>query len=159
MTGVIYLIRNKVNGKGYVGQTIRYRDRFKEHLRQAAKGTPFALYHAMREHGIENFSITVVASCDALLLNDLEKHYIEFYGTFAHGYNMTAGGDGLVGVSMKGRKMPPRTPEHCKKISEYRTGKLHSKEACLKMSKSQKGRVVTDETRAKIMTTMRNKKV
>jgi hypothetical protein len=38
-----------------------------------------------------------VASCDSSLLNDLEKHYIKFYGTYAptgHGYNMTKGGEG-----------------------------------------------------------------
>jgi hypothetical protein len=34
--GFIYLIRNRVNGKGYVGQTVKsVRKRFFEHLRSA----------------------------------------------------------------------------------------------------------------------------
>ncbi len=102
--GYIYLIRNLVNGKGYVGQTSSsIEERFSEHVAASNRNCSNALYKAMRKYGIENFFISKVASCDSLLLNDLEKHYIRFYGTFAptgHGYNLTLGGDGVLGYTM-----------------------------------------------------------
>jgi len=102
--GYIYLIRNTINGKGYVGQTAAsIEQRFSEHVVASKRGCGNALYKAMRKYGIENFSVSEVASCDSLLLNDLEKHYIKFYGTFAptgHGYNLTLGGDGALGYVM-----------------------------------------------------------
>jgi group I intron endonuclease len=78
MTGHIYLIRNLVNGKGYVGKTELSVDcRYSQHLRNASAFVNTALYRAIRKHGTENFSVEEVASCDSSLLNDLERHYIK----------------------------------------------------------------------------------
>jgi group I intron endonuclease len=56
--GIIYLIRNRINGKGYVGQTIQtMRKRWSLHKSEAKRGTDFAICRAIRKHGVANFSI------------------------------------------------------------------------------------------------------
>ena len=58
--GVVYLIFNKVNGKMYVGQTVRtVEERFKEH----AKRKTTLIGKAIRKYGAENFSIEVLKRC------------------------------------------------------------------------------------------------
>jgi group I intron endonuclease len=160
MSGQIYLIRNIINGKGYVGQTkLTVVARYKKHLENAKRGIDGALYRAMRKHGVENFSVIEIATCDRLLLDDLEKHYIKFFGTSTvsgHGYNMTDGGDSRRvpegwrqkdeskaknSASHKGMKRPPRS-------DEYRA----------KQAAAQKGKSIPDETKAKISAALKGKK-
>jgi group I intron endonuclease len=107
----------------------------------------------MRKYGVENFSVTEVLSCDPLLLNDLERHYIRFYGTHAvlgHGYNLTEGGDGSPG------SVP--TTEQREKMSIAHKGKTIPKEQRDKISAALKGRVVSKETAARISAAKKGKK-
>ena len=55
--GYIYKITNLVNGKSYVGQTIRtIEERWKQHIKDS-KGNKddFYLHRAIRKYGKENF--------------------------------------------------------------------------------------------------------
>jgi group I intron endonuclease len=160
--GYIYLIRNMVNGKGYVGQTAGLvEQRFQEHIAASNRGCGFALYRGMRKYGVENFSISEVASCDDSLLNDLEKHYVKFYGTFSpvgHGYNMTIGGDGSLGYTMSDEsKAKMSLAKKGKPMSEAgkqaRRGKIAwnrgmKKPKPVRVKKARKP--VSEETRAKM---------
>ena len=59
---VIYLIRNLIDGRGYVGKTIRpLGARWQKHLRE-----DFYIDRAIRRHGIENFEICILAEVDNL---------------------------------------------------------------------------------------------
>ena len=93
------------------------------------------LHSAIRKYGVDNFIIQEVASCKKELLNDLEKHYIHFFGTHystGHGYNLTLGGD-----------LPPN-----------HTGLKRSDETREKMSKAQQGRPeMSDECKTRISQT------
>jgi hypothetical protein len=53
----IYTIKNLVNGKMYVGQTIQSnaKMRWYSHCDMMRKGKKSYLYDSMRKHGIENF--------------------------------------------------------------------------------------------------------
>lgn len=168
MTGHIYLIRNLVNGKCYVGKTEgSVLDRYRRHLQNAKWGIDYALYRAIRKYGENSFSIDHVASCEALLINDLEKYYIEFYGsrTTRHGYNMTEGGDGLSGLifseehrkklsdAAKRRKRGKLSDETCEKIRKALKGKSLSAEHCAKLSESHSGKKrkpLSEKTKLKI---------
>ena len=160
MRGQIYLIRNSINGKGYVGQTtVGVANRFAKHAENARSGIDLALYRAMRKHGVDCFTVAEVATCELELLDDLEKHYVKFYGTSAasgHGYNMTDGGDSARrpkgsrnseeskaknAASHKGMKRPPRS-------DEYRA----------KQAAAQKGKSIPAETKAKISAALKGKK-
>lgn len=135
MLGYIYLIRNNINGKGYIGQTVRHiKKRFENHLYDSKNGSGVALHKAIRKYGSDNFTITTVVSCEEVLLDDMEAYYIEFYGTFApigHGYNLTKGGDSA--------PRSKRSAEHCAKLSAAKLGKKLSLEHRSKLSEVRAG--------------------
>ena len=72
----------------------------------------------------------------------LEKHYIEFYNTFADNdkFNYTSGGD----------ICPSTIPEVAEKISKTKLGKKISKEAKRKISKANLGKKLSEETKRKM---------
>lgn len=94
---LIYIIKNKINDKVYIGQTsTSIRERFMQHTKPSVlkkRGT-YKLYNAMSKYGKENFY------CE-LLENNLESdeadnkeiYYIDKYNSYENGYNSTRGGD------------------------------------------------------------------
>ncbi len=105
--GTIYLVRNRVNGCGYVGQTMqRLKRRWKGHLQASRDGSKTRLAAALRKFGAKQFKVQSldVASSRAEL-NRLEAKWIKKLGTaWPDGYNGTDGGSGNVrGVQIKYR--------------------------------------------------------
>lgn len=100
--GYIYIIENSINDHKYIGQTRRtILQRWKCHLYESYRDRALdtTLYKAFNKYGIENFSIRILhevesSTLDDLIqaLNTLEIEFIEKYGTYKNGYNMTAGG-------------------------------------------------------------------
>lgn len=93
----IYKITNKINGKSYIGKTLKtVKERWSEHCQDYKKerSEKRPLYSAMTKYGINNFLVEEVEECSEADLNEREKYWIEFYGTFKYGYNATIGGDG-----------------------------------------------------------------
>ena len=71
----IYTIKNLVNGKMYVGQTIQSnaKMRWYAHCDMARKGKKSHLYDSMRKHGVENFLWEIVDQANTISqLNELE---------------------------------------------------------------------------------------
>jgi len=94
--GTIYLIINKVNGHKYVGQTTQgMNKRWKQHIDEAKRMSPYPLHKAMRKHGNHNFMIKEICDCNENELDEREIHYIKEYNTFnnVEGYNATLGGN------------------------------------------------------------------
>lgn len=98
ITGSIYKITNRVNGKEYVGMTTQVvKNRWSRH-KQMAQGLSKdkrPIHHAITEYGVENFTIEVIEEniTNFGVLQAKEIHYIDIYNTFEKGYNMTRGGD------------------------------------------------------------------
>lgn len=115
--GIIYKIKNLVNGKQYVGQTIRPSVRLKEHEYNASKGDDkMVLYDAIRKYGIDSFELEELETCKyGCDLDVAEIEWIEKLGTFGDGYNMTKGGHGIRGYT--------HTPAAKKSMSINRSGK------------------------------------
>lgn len=93
----IYCIKNNINGKCYVGKTLKSpKERFSEHLYDAYKPTEEnrPLYRAIKKYGKDNFSLHVLEECTDGLASEREIWYIKKLKTYAHGYNATVGGDG-----------------------------------------------------------------
>jgi group I intron endonuclease len=90
----LYLIRNKINGKVYVGQTKNFVKRKINHVNAARSGSEYPLYRSMRKHGIENFEFSILEECSDELVNDREKHWVSQYDSYIaeKGYNLTRGG-------------------------------------------------------------------
>ena len=104
--GEIYIIRNKANGKGYVGQARKYvsinnnkwgsEARWKSHVSEAFSGTKdhcVLLNSAIRKYGSDGFEVSKICDCLLTEMDELEKKYIAEYNTLTpNGYNMTKGG-------------------------------------------------------------------
>ena len=108
--GIIYKTINLVNGKCYIGQTVQknFIKYWLDHLKSAFrdKSTKKIFYNAIRKYGPENFMFEVLEFCDSKEeLDEMEFHYIKQYKSFYLeenfcGYNMTWGGDGIVGFKL-----------------------------------------------------------
>lgn len=97
MTGKVYKITNKINGKSYIGKTYGSVDqRFKEHVKDSkserCKNRP--LYRAFNKYGIENFEVETLGEFGEGILEDIEIELIQEHDTYKNGYNATLGGDG-----------------------------------------------------------------
>ena len=91
----IYKITNQVNGKVYIGQSVRIKQRWSQHKAEAKENRRNTLlYNAMRKYGIENFTFEVIEECSQEQLNEREIYWISYYDSFnkEKGYNMTPGG-------------------------------------------------------------------
>lgn len=93
----IYLITNLINGKQYVGQTIKgYIHRWKIHCRYARihQGKcPQLIDYVLYKYGIENFKVELLEQVSIKEKDVKEQYYIEKYDTYNNGYNVTIGGD------------------------------------------------------------------
>ena len=94
--GCIYIIKNKINDKVYIGQTtISARERFRQHMKPSNYKKRYKFYKAIQEYGNENFYYEILE--DHIPLNELnekEIYYISLYDSYKNGYNSTPGGDG-----------------------------------------------------------------
>lgn len=93
----IYKITNKINGKSYIGKTVRSIDeRWHEHLREAnqTRSQHRPLYKAFNKYGIDNFTCELIEEVSLEQVDARERYWIEYYKTFKIGYNITIGGDG-----------------------------------------------------------------
>jgi group I intron endonuclease len=164
----VYFALNRTNGKAYVGWTKNTAPvRFKDHCKDARRGSPFYFHQAIRKHGANAFDVlTVWKGDDAEEMKQVEKNYIAGMRTNdrCRGYNLTAGGDGTVGHS--------HTPEYKKWASESRLGvpqpltrgaahwvnrtgsnpfrdQHHSEESKTRMSQQRKGKRTSPATEIK----------
>jgi len=118
---IIYKATNKIDGKCYIGQTVKLlKQRKSEHERQSKRNTSNNhFYNALSKYGKENFSWKIIEKCESKEeLNEMEFHYIKQYDTFNNGYNSTSGGD-------SGFEAKPITEEIRKKMSEAHKGEKH----------------------------------
>lgn len=94
---VIYKFTNLVNGKIYIGQTVkRFRDRLADHVWKM-KNNPCYFHKALLKYGLVNFDIEIIEKdIDPTQLNGLEIYWISYYDTTNRdkGYNLTKGGSG-----------------------------------------------------------------
>ena len=95
---IIYKVTNKVNGKIYIGQTIRTLEQRKwQHLDCARNGVKTHFYNAIRKYGEENFVFEIIDEASSIVeLNELERYYIAKFNCVEDGYNMVDGGNNNV---------------------------------------------------------------
>ena len=97
----IYLITNNINGKVYVGQAIRGKEkRWNRHLNDMKAGSELYLHRAIRKYGAENFTVSLLATAESHEeLNRLEVLWVFLLKSHGPGgYNMTDGGEGCTGA-------------------------------------------------------------
>ena len=162
---IIYCITNKINGKQYVGQTVRTaEERFKEHCRDKK----MYISQAIRKYGKENFLVETIDS--ALLIDDLNEKEIywieEFKTKKPNGYNLCDGGDNTLGYNhtLEARMKMSMTKKSLGSmvgVKNHFYGKSHTKETREKMSAAWKSgrRVMTPELKEKLKESHYTRKV
>lgn len=147
--GCVYMARNIANGKCYVGKTVvTMEHRRAWHHGAANRGEGFCFHRALRKYGFDGFAWEVLhESDDSDELIRIECECIAKLGTKRpRGYNLTDGGDGVVGV----------TPEGAARIVAFHTGRKRSKDTRKRISVAMAGKqnrlgaVLTEETKRKI---------
>ena len=163
-TWSLYIVTNACNGKQYVGLTKNLDGRFKQHM--SANGSAPAFHAAIKKYGVDKFVFSHI--CDAFNFEsacDLERMLIQQHNTKApSGYNLTDGGEGVVGFAMsdEGKEIRRKasvnfvlslTPEE--RASKYGIkGKKPTADAIAKIKISMKGKNLgkkaSEKTRAKM---------
>lgn len=94
---IVYLIRNTLNGKCYIGKTTRtLRERWLEHCRDARNFRAcLPMYVDIRLHSPSAFAVEVLgeAKCQRDL-NRMERKFIRLYHAQTEGYNQASAGGG-----------------------------------------------------------------
>jgi len=91
----IYLIKNKLNNKVYIGQSISILERKNSHFKKLEnnKHHSFHFQRSFNKYGKENFEFQILTICNESELNTLEEKYINEYKSDNRefGYNIILG--------------------------------------------------------------------
>ena len=104
---IVYRVTNLINGKIYIGQTIRTfnkryggagigAERMKGYYEIPGNGKNPHLYNSLVKYGTDNFKIDILCQCKTVEeLNREEEYYIDLYDSTNQekGYNKQKGGD------------------------------------------------------------------
>lgn len=122
--GVIYLRTNLVNGMQYVGQTKNLIRRNRNWNNTNFKYSNKLLTDDRNKYGVKNWDLAILKECEDSELDKWEKYYIKEYDTtYPNGYNDNEGG---------------------------RIGFHHSEKTKQQISKTEKGKIVSQSTIDKI---------
>lgn len=115
----VYIIKNKMSNKVYVGSTYNFKKRYNEHFKDliANRHDNQHLQNAVNKYGIDNFIFEIIEYVDdksALL--EREQHYINTLNAVNEGYNICP-----IAGSPRGRKVSEETRN---KLSIASKGKL-----------------------------------
>ena len=90
----IYIIRNYINSKVYIGQAVDPQKRFDGHIHNSmARSERSAIDSAIKKYGAENFYYEILEEKTADY-NESEKYWIRFFNSISpNGYNILAGGE------------------------------------------------------------------
>jgi group I intron endonuclease len=155
---VVYLLTFP-NGKKYVGITNNWAARWRNYKNSVRNGDRRAVCCALRKYGVTAVTVDFIKESNNVTeTKTLEKFFIQKFKTLAPtGYNMTEGGDGMLGwkvtdetrskmsIAKKGKKL---SEEHRKKLSVAHSNP--SEEARRRMSYAGKGKSKSEEHRLKI---------
>lgn len=88
---VVYIHKNILNGKVYVGQTCNLSERWRNNGKNYFNSIKF--YNAIKKYGWDNFTHEVIYSnLNKQAADKLEKELIHKYNSIEEGYNLKEGG-------------------------------------------------------------------
>lgn len=160
----VYVIKNTINGKKYVGQTTSTVDkRWRKHVNNSNSGSSLFFHKAIRKYGTSAFEVeTVYLVHSKSEMNMYEISLIQSLRTYEpeFGYNQTLGGEGALDNQFaKGNVLSAATR---KRMSISHEGQKRTSEQCLNISKSKMGnksccgRIVSEDTRRKLRQNWKN---
>lgn len=167
----VYVIKNLVNGKAYVGQTKNPSSRKRSHFycakdsdkHQTKRCNQRPLYRAIRKYGEENFLFEILEECDDSIINEREQYWVAQLDSFnpEKGYNLTRGGNQNFEFSDETRKKigdlwrgHKQTPEHIQhRVESYNANsKNHKSRRHPQRKRSEEERKALSIRQKKLMT-------
>jgi group I intron endonuclease len=172
----IYIIRNVVSGKRYVGQSADIENRWRQHLydlRSSRDKHPL-LHNAWKKYGENAFVFSIVETCERRFLTEAEQGWMDANKSAdkRYGYNARPSADSMLGhrwtaeqlARVRGRKISQeridksragnlgkkRSPEARARLSAgqlARASRQHAPEALAKMSAARRGQPWTEARR------------
>ena len=159
--GVIYIIRNLVNGKIYIGQAVNFKQRIYSHKFESTQQKPECIIDcAIKKYGFDKFEYYIICECvDREDLDFKEEYFILLHKSRNReiGYNILPGG------GVKSGKDNPMYGKHHSEESKQKNreshiglydgennpmfGKLHSEESKKLISESLIGKKHSEETK------------
>ena len=144
LEGFIYRFTNKLNGKMYIGKTRQtLEDRLNAHkiksFQTSCRNYNCHFYKAIRKYGVNAFETDVLCTIKNTILEQLDKElyeleifYIDKFKSYDNGYNSDKGGIGTCGMK-------------------------HSEETKVKIGKGNKGKIISEESKAKMSISAKNR--
>lgn len=137
---VVYIHRNLINGKVYVGQTCNLTERWRGQGKNYFNSTKF--FNAIKKYGWGNFSHEVLYdNLNKEAADIIEKELIEKYNSIENGYNLKEGGargglssESLQKMSTSLKEGYAEHPERKDKIRQKAIGRPVSRASKVKMS-------------------------
>ena len=85
----IYMIKNLISGKVYIGKSIDIKTRWRDHLRHLRKNTHHSkhLQNSFNKYGESVFVCGIIEEYPKELLDSKEKYWIDYYDSYNKGYN------------------------------------------------------------------------
>jgi group I intron endonuclease len=170
MKSGIYLIKNIVNNKVYVGSAVNINNRWREHKHRLKKGKHHSkhLQCAWDKYGEENFKFEIIEEVqNPLHLLAYEQVYLDYYKSYEddRGYNICKVAGSILGVKLseetkkKMRETRKNISEETRqKLREANIGRKHSEETKQKIREKKTGKKFSEETRQKISEGNKGKK-
>ena len=92
----IYIIKNDINEKVYIGQAVNTLNRWYHHLSDARKNKKYSIIdRAINKYGKEHFYYEIIES-QIENYNEREQYWIKYYNSrVPNGYNIAIGGKGV----------------------------------------------------------------
>lgn len=145
----IYIIRNVVNGRVYVGSAENFTARWNKHLRELKSGKHFnsKLQRAWNKYGSECFTFEPIVYCPKDQLFFHEQLAIHAFSAVTSGYNIAK----VAGSSMAGREHSTKAKQA---ISKAGKGVKKSPESVAKRAKALQGRSLSLAQRKQIAATL-----
>lgn len=141
---IIYKATNTVNGKCYIGKTVKSLHKRRIEHEKSSRTTGFQ--GALKKYGPEKFQWIILEECDLSIASNREMFWIESYDSIKNGYNLTPGGDGAaIGLSNVSKR-----PEVREKLRRNSTGRFHTEETKQQIKESMLGFKHSNETKQKI---------
>ncbi|MGL5715747.1 MAG: GIY-YIG nuclease family protein [Paraclostridium sp.] len=100
ITGIVYMYTT-ADGRKYIGQTIRPKQRQAEHLKKAKEGSNLPFHQGLRDNDFKyDYTVlyTMTGADQNYIVNELNKkevYWIAYHHTYLNGYNSTIGGAGV----------------------------------------------------------------